>query len=468
MLKEKEDLLTRRMILAVVGMACFWPFVTITSQLDRWLANTHTLENSLSDWGVLFYSAVLLIIFGLSAIYSQKVQRLITPKLPVVLVGGCIGSFSVFLIFANSWLFHNTFIVNVFALTVLALYVASATIYWGAFTVQESWPRALLCMLAGSAVYRLFALILYLFAVDQSWLYCVYPLISAVCFWLLARDALLSKPMSFPSKNFAQLSWITVVPTALLLLITSGLVVLLTGREVEDLPITAHVFIAFLVILGAVCLAYYVKHRLQNPSDLYVLFGIFIVIYCGALLAIYLMPKLGLGSIAIRVCLIMYLWVTLAFASYHDRIDPYLTFSIFGLLGVTLIGLRLFDYRSLFDFLVQENLLGATVAVMLFFAICVGAVLFVRSHSKDVSSAAEGEIANYEERQKKTLSSFSLTEREVEVAFLAAKGYSAKRIAEELFLSEYTVKNHLGSIYRKVGVKSKQELIKYLDTHGAN
>ena len=54
----------------------------------------------------------------------------------------------------------------------------------------------------------------------------------------------------------------------------------------------------------------------------------------------------------------------------------------------------------------------------------------------------------------------ALTEREREVALLAVKGYTAKRIAEELVVSEYTAKNHLSSIYQKMGVVSKQELIK--------
>ena len=53
----------------------------------------------------------------------------------------------------------------------------------------------------------------------------------------------------------------------------------------------------------------------------------------------------------------------------------------------------------------------------------------------------------------------SLSQRECEVAALAARGYSAQKIAEVLGVSRNTVNCHLGRIYHKLGIHSKQELI---------
>ena len=53
----------------------------------------------------------------------------------------------------------------------------------------------------------------------------------------------------------------------------------------------------------------------------------------------------------------------------------------------------------------------------------------------------------------------SLTRREREVALLAARGMSAKAIAEVLFVGERTVESHLSSTYAKLGVESKVDLI---------
>ena len=52
-----------------------------------------------------------------------------------------------------------------------------------------------------------------------------------------------------------------------------------------------------------------------------------------------------------------------------------------------------------------------------------------------------------------------LTDREIEVLKLAAKGISNKEIANELFLSVRTVKAHLSSIFDKLGVASRTEAV---------
>jgi ATP/maltotriose-dependent transcriptional regulator MalT len=53
-----------------------------------------------------------------------------------------------------------------------------------------------------------------------------------------------------------------------------------------------------------------------------------------------------------------------------------------------------------------------------------------------------------------------LSERETEVLVLAARGLSNRRIAEELHISEATVKRHLANVYQKVGVNSKTEAVR--------
>ncbi|GHJ46290.1 hypothetical protein Cs7R123_36320 [Catellatospora sp. TT07R-123] len=55
-----------------------------------------------------------------------------------------------------------------------------------------------------------------------------------------------------------------------------------------------------------------------------------------------------------------------------------------------------------------------------------------------------------------------LTAREREVLAWALRGTPAKEIAEGLFLGERTVETHLASIYRKLGVRTRIELIKKL------
>ncbi|WP_433353829.1 helix-turn-helix domain-containing protein [Microtetraspora malaysiensis] len=53
----------------------------------------------------------------------------------------------------------------------------------------------------------------------------------------------------------------------------------------------------------------------------------------------------------------------------------------------------------------------------------------------------------------------SLSKREAEVMDLIAVGHSNGEIAQRLFLSEKTVKNHVNRIYAKLGVESRNAAI---------
>jgi DNA-binding NarL/FixJ family response regulator len=62
----------------------------------------------------------------------------------------------------------------------------------------------------------------------------------------------------------------------------------------------------------------------------------------------------------------------------------------------------------------------------------------------------------------------SLTEREREIVAIAAThaGFNAKAIAELLYISEHTLRNHLTSIYDKLQVANRLELFAYVHKHG--
>ncbi|MFN8436723.1 MAG: response regulator transcription factor [Cytophagales bacterium] len=60
---------------------------------------------------------------------------------------------------------------------------------------------------------------------------------------------------------------------------------------------------------------------------------------------------------------------------------------------------------------------------------------------------------------------FNLTDREVEIAKLIADGLSYKKIAENLFISDKTVKKHIENIYKKLRISSKMEVAKLLQKY---
>jgi DNA-binding NarL/FixJ family response regulator len=55
----------------------------------------------------------------------------------------------------------------------------------------------------------------------------------------------------------------------------------------------------------------------------------------------------------------------------------------------------------------------------------------------------------------------SLSQREREIVSLVAQGFKNKEMAERMFISEQTVKNHLHNIFDKLGVSDRLELALY-------
>lgn len=69
----------------------------------------------------------------------------------------------------------------------------------------------------------------------------------------------------------------------------------------------------------------------------------------------------------------------------------------------------------------------------------------------------------FQDRCLEVACAFELSPKETEVMTLFAKGRSAARIQEELFISKGTVSTHLRHIYQKMDVHSKQELLDVIE-----
>lgn len=60
------------------------------------------------------------------------------------------------------------------------------------------------------------------------------------------------------------------------------------------------------------------------------------------------------------------------------------------------------------------------------------------------------------------LTAYSVTRREQDVCLELLSGRSTSDIAERLFISPHTVQDHLKSVFEKVGVRSRGELVAVL------
>ena len=165
-------------------------------------------------------------------------------------------------------------------------------------------------------------------------------------------------------------------------------------------------------------------------------------------------------------CVEVFIWMTFAYAAARKRLSAVLAFGILGILLVALPWMLSFDFRYLVpiaESVVSSDALNSVVTV----ALCVtalGTIAYLSVYALQIArKASEDAHSSHNEAAKRAFANVGLTERELEVGVLVYRGYSAKRIAEMLYVSEPTVKSYTSRVYRKIGVHSKQELIGFVD-----
>lgn len=83
--------------------------------------------------------------------------------------------------------------------------------------------------------------------------------------------------------------------------------------------------------------------------------------------------------------------------------------------------------------------------------------------------SVSGTISNSAARKERCTTlgkKYGLTKREIEVFGLLLEGKNARDIENILYISRYTAKTHIGSVYRKIDVHSQQDLIDMFSQEG--
>ena len=76
-----------------------------------------------------------------------------------------------------------------------------------------------------------------------------------------------------------------------------------------------------------------------------------------------------------------------------------------------------------------------------------------------VSQLLDELVSLSDRRERRSVGAIALSHREREVLGLVAEGMNNRSIAEKLYISENTVKNHVRNIHEKLGVHSRMEAV---------
>lgn len=138
----------------------------------------------------------------------------------------------------------------------------------------------------------------------------------------------------------------------------------------------------------------------------------------------------------------------------HDRRKVLVRFS--------LLLCAAFVARSLLGTLVLLDVRLAGAALLAYFGSNLAPLFYLRAVSDSVFKPVKAEVATPKGIEH-VLAHHGITKRERQVVEKICLGKTNKQIAEELFISLQTVKDHTHRIYSKLGVKSRMQLVQVMD-----
>ncbi len=122
-----------------------------------------------------------------------------------------------------------------------------------------------------------------------------------------------------------------------------------------------------------------------------------------------------------------------------------------------------FVARSLLAALVLVDIRLGAVALLAFHGANLPALLYLRANADRVFAPVKAEHAT-KQGVEHVLDHYGVTKRERQIVQKICLGKTNKQIAEELFISLQTVKDHTHRIYSKIGVNSRMQLVQIMNT----
>jgi DNA-binding CsgD family transcriptional regulator len=118
--------------------------------------------------------------------------------------------------------------------------------------------------------------------------------------------------------------------------------------------------------------------------------------------------------------------------------------------------------RSLLAALVLVDIRLGVVALLAFHGSNLPALLYLRSNADRLFAPVKAEHAT-KQGMEHVLDQYGVTKRERQIVQKICLGKTNKQIAEELFISLQTVKDHTHRIYSKIGVNSRMQLVQMMN-----
>lgn len=372
-----------------------------------------------------------------------------------------------------------------------SLFVCLAVIGWGCLSARSTaGPSEPLGVIVSYALSQAAESVWFWLDLSRAPLYLVCPVASCTCGWLASRAptassrSLTSGPLPLEHADGAtphapetspsrEIPWHMIIP-ALLLIYFCVIFTRLTisgwqGDSAYASKAVTSLFATCFAILATGVLLRGLRQGWAIELQLMTVFAVLVVMYLAALGGEVLIGSVGELPmrrllIADEHCLEVFVWIVLVCTAQAGHIRAVHLFGLYVLVVIAIPWFISFDvfYLTPLSSVIDPDVIHEPALVIAMFSAALAAVISLVSFALNVmtqTTTGAGATSNHHQRPAGTstpdLSAFGFTDRERDIATLLHRGYSAKKIADVLCLSEPTVKKYATRVYRKVGVHSR-------------
>lgn len=474
-----EHTVTRTTALSITGLACLWPSLHASPYYPLPLTAAFA-TSSVADISAhhIVYSLLLICIFAAIIAAQKHVRTFLAHMRTIALAGGVAGcAGSVLLIASGSLGMANAPVIGI-GFMLVAFYVAALVVAWLTFVSQQSAKDIVVQLALSYCLFSALWLIVLPLGIDAAYVLAVCPAVSAACLSLLPADV--RDPVSHKASSLKALPQgviaLCVIFVYFGVICVRALTTMQQGAHATGgLSLAHHAITATVSLLVCLCIALYYRRKDFTLNSLITVFAFLALIYMAALLLVMVgsasetLTMLGKRTlVAAEHCLEVFVAIIAACAVSKKRLSPLLVFGLYAIVILVIpqtISLDLMYQSGLLDALAHMDLILPLAAATSFIVAAISIGLLTAYASRMARSAVEQRGDWQEELCRKATETIEASPREFDVIVLTYRGYSARKIAETLLVSESTVKTHISHAYRKLDIHSKQELIALVDSY---
>lgn len=350
---------------------------------------------------------------------------------------------------------------------------------WGYYLCSIDSRHSAFTLTLGFAIYALSTWLLS--AVPSQFIImfmAVFPLLSYLSLQACVKKSITQTGAAYPmpKKSRSLIPWDIVSMLAICTIISILAKLLVPASELS----TSHYLVFWPLILILILGFYAVWLIVLKRQDQDAVWPLFILIIFSGLLCYSSLaatqPAFAKGFFkATQECFMLFCWIVTASAVYRLKLPRVFFFGLSVLVFLeppTLVS-------SLVSFVLPANntpdinLFPVIATTILAFSLVVASVVLIitnmiRTHRHEDRETLSGHTQNTVQGALERLASrHGLTKRESEIAGFLIRGYTFPQIASTLYLSIDTVRTHIKSLYRKIGIHKKQQLIAMVEREQA-